>query len=213
MREPLLSGASRLLYHARVPLQHDSPAKSCFALAVEAPGNISRDISLLRRRLFAALSDTSALAFPDLIVLAWGITAPGAAAPKLPPSDGIRRRLSFSMQKIPGSFASTETLVRDGRVFLGVEGPLGDFAGSASSIFKSLGFEPMPDPPFEPGVGFFISSKAELYARTDSRMAIPLPSFSFFSCSFSLLRFELGSDPFSAVRWTTVARARRIKSP
>jgi len=194
-----------------VSLQHDSSPKTCFAIAIEAPGNITREISLFRRQVFSRTQDASALAFPDVVVLAWGRSTSGRAVPAVTSSDDLRRRMSKVFQGIPGSFTSRGTAAHGGRVFLGIEGNLELFSKTAASFLDSLGCEIPTDPPFEAGIGFFISADAELYTRARSQLGIPSPSFSFFGCAFSLVRFDVALERFRAVTWKTIACARRIK--
>ena len=53
-----------------------------YALVLEPPGNEARELSLYRRRIFSALGDASALAFPDAAPLAFGLRLRSAEGPK-----------------------------------------------------------------------------------------------------------------------------------
>gem|GEM_PF-1103481 len=200
------------LYHEPVPLQHERPSSRRLAIALEPPGNVARELSLYRRRAFSALGDASALAFPDLAFLAWGFSLDRPSASLRSPG-----RCNISLQAcwrdVEGPFASSRPVVRRSLVYLELEGSVGALASNAAAALASLGCAPDAAPPLDPGLGFF------LYGLGD-HLAAPLragppdpPRISFMDCSLVLLRVDIGSDPFRAASWKTLARSRRRTGP
>lgn len=157
------------------------------------------------------MSDASALAFPDVLVLAWGSSTSERPVNPITSSDDLRRRMSKVFQGISGAFTSGGITAHEGCLFLGLYGNLEAFSKAALSFLASLDCEELAAPPFEAGIGFFISADTEIYTQARAQLDIPVPSFSFFSCAFSLLRFDFLPEPFRAITWKTIARARRLK--
>jgi len=172
-------------------------------LALEAPGNISRDISLYRRSLFAATLSGSALAFPDAVPLAFARSAPCS-------QKRACASLETAWKGISGSFSS-EGIVSSGKgLYLGLGGPLAPLAEASRSALANLGFETAAKAPLETGLGFFLCARQPL---ADAVSSIAPPSLNFRDCSLVLFGLRFAADPFSACTWLELARSRRRTGP
>jgi hypothetical protein len=178
-------------------------------LALEPPGNVSRDLCLYRRRLFGALAAPSALAFPECLVLAFAIGSVGLRRVSGP----LRRdpAIGAAWTGIKEDFGPGRIFARGDSLFLRVEGPVPALAASAGVFFESLGASADPEPPFPPAEGFFLCGR--LGARVDSAISAAEgegpPELSFRDCSLVLMAWEGGTDPLSALRWRELGRAAR----
>src|SRR5512145_811851 len=179
-----------------------------FALCLEPPGNIGRDLSLFRRGLFRSSAEASALAFPDLAFLAWGMRKAGREASLGSPL-ALRRAVAGCLPGIDGRFSTSAPLSAGDCLFLGLEGPLAELCGAARSALAALGLEIDEAPPFPSGMGFFMLKSPTLASNADLPTCIQAPKLSFLDCHLSLIRMELGPDPFAAARWEQHCRVRR----
>jgi hypothetical protein len=200
------------LYHLAVRLQHEGGPKRRLAIALEPPGNCSRELSLYRRRIFRELGEASALALPDLAFLAWCL--PAGKGPASPRSPGrLRLELDSCWSGVDGSFATSGLASRSGSVFLSLEGSISMIVEHAARAAASLGLDVDPVPAIEPGRGFFLFRGADRLASLDPSALPPPPELSFLDCSIALLRFDLGAEPLAVASWRTLARSRRRTGP
>ncbi len=182
------------------------------ALCLEPPGNIGRDLSLFRRELFHASSEASALAFPDLAVLAWGRKPPGRSASLGSPL-ALKKALAACREGIVGAFSASAPRAFGDCLFLGLEGPLPDLCAAARSALRDLGLDFDEEPPFPPGLGFFLAKAESIASDAGFIDRIEAPSLSFLDCHLVLVRFETGPEPFAAARWSQLCRLRRRTGP
>ena len=178
--------------------------------ALEAPGNVSRDINRLRRALFAQSGETSALAFPDVVPLAY-IACPSHFSPSR--VAGVRRALGSCWEGTVGRFETSGVVFAHGSLYLGLAEPVGTLAQNARSLFTELGFEPCEGKPLEEGLGFFICRPADLEAARETATRFAPEALRFLDCSLVLLELCLTEDPFEAQSWKELARSRRRTGP
>jgi len=183
-----------------------------FALGLEPPGNIARELSLYRRELFRESSDTSALAFPDLAFLAWGTRRSGSSA-SLGSPIALRHALSSSLAGIDGPFALTTVKAFGDCLFLELDGPLEALCQAAGKAIKGLGLETGNPAPIEAGRGFFLLRIDTLVSGFGLPALAASPKLSFSACHLALIRLETGPDPFAAARWDYICRVRRHTGP
>ncbi len=193
-----------------------------YALVLEPPGNEARELSLYRRRIFSALGDASALAFPDAAPLAFGLRLRSADSPKA----GLARAalepaLSALWKERSEGFASAGGLVEaGGSLYLGLGSSFEALAADAAGILGGLGLGPLAAEgaetasgalscPWRAGLGFFVCGRSSLEAAA----ALSPPALSFFDSALALYRLEPGPDPFQALSWRTVAEVRRLSGP
>lgn len=182
------------------------------ALCLEPPGNIARELSLYRRSLFHESAESSSLAFPDLVLLAWARTSLGKPASLGSPVI-LRNVLSATWEGIEGPFSSTSIQSWGACLFLGLAGPVSALCRAACSAIERLGLEHEQTPPFQAGLGFFIMRREHGLLRPELPALSAPPRLSFLDCHIALLRFDIGADPFSAARWEYRARVRRRTGP
>lgn len=173
-------------------------------IALEPPGNVARDLALFRRELFARLGEPSALAFPEIVPLAFASPAAGPAA----------RELGGCWKGIGGSFSSGAPVLSGGLLYLALSGPFEELGARARAL---VGQEraPVAEPPLATGIGVFLCRPVDpARALAEAESATP-PRVSFGDCSLALfgLRFGAASGrsagPFAALRWRELARAGR----
>jgi hypothetical protein len=177
------------LYHESVQLQ---------LIALEPPGNVARDLALFRRKLFARLGDGSALAFPEVLPLAFASEA-GPVSPS---------RLVECWEGVEESFSSAEPLISKGLLYLAMSGPIEKLSSRGAEALGRRGV-PVEKPPFEAGIGFFLCRPANPEIASRTAMLLGPPRADFRDCSLVLLGLRLGADPFSAATWRELGRARR----
>ena len=206
-----------------------------YALVLEPPGNEARELSLFRRRIFSALGDASALAFPDAAPLAFGLRLRSAAGPKLRLSrSALVPALSALWKECPGGFASADEasaaagggsaagglVEAGGSLYLGLGPSFGTLAAAAAASLGGLGLRPLaaegaeaargsPPCPWRAGLGFFVCGRSSLEAAA----ALSPPALSFFDSALALYRLEPGPDPFQALSWRAVAEVKRLSGP
>jgi hypothetical protein len=174
-------------------------------VAIEPPGNVARDIALYRRRLFSALGEGSALAFPDILPLAFA--SPGT---KL-----SRAGLEGCWQGVDGRLAATGPLLSGGLLYLSVEGPLRSLSSRVEALLDAQsGRQDRAAPaPLEAGIGFFLCRSAEPEVALREALSLEPPGLSFLDCALVVLRLRYGPDPFMAQTWRELARAKRRTGP
>jgi hypothetical protein len=167
-------------------------------LALLPPGNVTRELALLKRRRFAALGDASGLALPDIAILA---LAPGSPSPE------GRREAEMAMreawEETEGSFMSSGYIIEGGFVYLSL-GPAFDTLWShLREAIQPFGAEADKEiPGLAPGRGLFIG-KGETPER---EMA-----FTFRQAFLALYELSLtrSGDALSATSWQEAARLPR----
>ncbi|MDP3177383.1 MAG: hypothetical protein Q8M76_05725 [Spirochaetaceae bacterium] len=195
-----------------------------FAIGLEPPGNIEREVALFKRRLFAILGDPSALAFPDSVILAFGARPPG-----LSPFSGVDRReiaralaqalarvwesvdpaIAFGIGEPEEKGETGKALEEAGSaLFLGFHGPIEGLADRARSFFGTIGLSELENQPFASGRGCFLCAKATAAARAAAAMAAP-PVAGFRDCALVLWSFAVPREDFRASSWRELARAER----
>ncbi len=187
---------------------HTDEGASALLIALEPPGNIARDIALFRRQLFGRLGEASALAFPEIVPLAFALP--------------LARRLSTGELEscwdgLSGAFDSSGVIDSRGLIYLSLDGPLDELRRRATEAFRSAGLQPWNDAPLETGVGFFVCRCADpaLGREESARIGVPRAGFRDCSLVYFGLRFARGpapgfeARPFSALSWREFARAKR----
>lgn len=199
-----------------------------FMIAVDPPGNAAREISLYRRRLFEALGEPSARAFPDSLPLAFApprhrrATAASdsdrAANASETTAAGAKRvrssaaALSRIWAGIEGSFDAAAPFEHDGLLYLGVSGPIAKVRDSAYSAFQALGFDAFglsEEKPLRAGIGFFLCKASRMQEALDAALRLAPSDLHFDVCSIALYRLDMGDAPFEAMVWHEQARALR----
>ena len=170
-------------------------------IALEPPGNVARDLARYRRELFSLLGEGSALAFPELVPLAFR-SLPG----KLPPG-----ALRACWEGIDGAFGSAAPLLSRGLLYLAISGPVAELSARATAAFGGTAFgdADLRDAPLEPGIGVFLCRPSDPDRGLREALGIGPPRVVFRDCSLLLLNLRLGSDPLAAATWRERARARR----
>jgi hypothetical protein len=166
-------------------------------IALEPPGNVARDLALFRRKLFSVLGEGSALAFPEIVPLAFSSRPRGSE-----PMD-----LSDCWQGLEGGFSSSGLLLSGGKLYLSLSGPLDTLSSRASALL--LPGEAEEAMPLEAGLGVFLCRPRDPVAAMEEAERIGAPRADFLDCSLVLLALRYSADPFSALRWREQARAKR----
>jgi hypothetical protein len=171
-------------------------------VALEPPGNVARELALFRRELFHRLGEGSALAFPEMVPLAY---APPPVAPI--PRGSAARRLAECWGGIEGSFSAAGLQLEGGLLYLSMKGPIAELSARVAAAF---GPDPSPGgQALAPGIGVFLCRPSDpgLALREAGLMGAPRADFR--DCSLTLLGIQTGADPFSAAVWRELARAKR----
>jgi hypothetical protein len=172
-------------------------------IALEPPGNVAREIALFRRALFARLGEASALAFPELIPLAFAGHPDGPAS-----RSRTRRLLEECWFGIEGAFGGDGALISGGSLYLSMGGPMGALRAAAAAM-PARGAPLDIKAPLEVGLGFFLCRPADTELALAEATRIGLPRVGFLDCSLVILGLRLGPDPYAAAAWRELARARR----
>jgi hypothetical protein len=213
------------LYHAPVHLQKSDFTPPAIVIALEPPGNIAAEIARYRSRLFSALAEPSARAFPELLPL---MTV--RAVPTDPPPSGRLRRkelhrleaarertLARAWSGAEGGFSSGPPAIIGGRLYLTIEGPFDALASSLAGLLPSLGLEPAAGAvsPIAPRSGFFLCAPRDGAAALAAAESLGPPEFSFMACRIALVSVFYGHDAFSTLVWEELYGAwrPRAKSP
>jgi hypothetical protein len=178
------------LYHKTVQMQ---------IIALEPPGNVARDLALFRRALFAALGEGSALAFPEIVPLAFASRPPRQR----------RGSLAACWDGVEGRFSSSGLFLARGGLYLGMSGPLPLLSSRASGCLGEAQGELGSSWPLEAGVGFFLCRPSEPELALAAAARIGAPRADFLDCSLSRSCLRFGTDPFSAMTWRELGRAKR----
>jgi hypothetical protein len=185
-------------------------------VGLEPPGNVAREIALFRRRVFRGTGDTSALAFPEVVPLAFSAfskSAPESPRPRREPRPLDYARIlttpSPMWDGVAGSFNTGEIIERGSGLYLLVDGPLEALASQAALRLAGFGAAPFVEPPLACGLGFFICLPPAAGAGADPLAALISglgpPRLAFRDSSLLLARLTLGPDPFAAGRWRPLA--------
>jgi hypothetical protein len=184
-------------------------------IALEPPGNAARDIVLYRRRIFSALGEASALAFPELVPLLWLFPR------ELP---GGRRAGPFMRgcwRGIAAPFATTGPMASGGLLYLGLEGPLESVANALRQALPSAAslaspndeVEEHPAAPLRPCLGFFLCPCPDPVPALAAALSLDPPQVDFLDCAVVDMGLRSGPDPFKALSWTILAREPRRTGP
>jgi hypothetical protein len=168
-------------------------------IALEPPGNVARDLALYRRELFARLGEGSALAFPEIVPLAFASDAGRLSA----------LALADCWKGIEGSFRATEPQISRGILYLAMEGPLSALSSRAFEASLAMGKHFSIESPLETGIGIFLCRPADPSLALAEAARIGPPRAGFRDCSLILLGLRLGAEPFAAATWRVLARAKR----
>ena len=170
-------------------------------IALEPPGNVARDLSLYKRRLFSGLGVGSSLAFPEILPLAF-------AAKAAPPAS---MALAACWDGIGDGFTSDGLLVIKGILYLALRGPIERLSSRVAELMSGRGGGLYPlDPPLEPGVGFFLCRPdSDPETALSEALVLEPPRADFRDCALVVLDLSFGPDPFAAVAWRETARAKR----
>ncbi len=174
-------------------------------IALLPPGNVARDLAMFRRELFSLLGEASALAFPEMVPLAFA-SSPGRLA---------IRDLAGCWKGIGGSFSSAAPVVSRGLLYLALVGPLEELCSRAAGALRARGLAPWAEPPLEAGMGVFLCRPADPGLALSVAERIPPPRAAFGDCSLALLALRFGPSrdhvpgAFVALRWRELARAGR----
>jgi len=178
---------------------------SGLVIALLPPGNVARDLALFRRGLFSRLGEASALAFPEMVPLAFA--SPGGRL--------ATRELEGCWKGIGGSFSSAAPVVSGGLLYLALGGPLEELCSRAAQALRAGGLAPLTAPPLETGVGVFLCRPADPSMALSVAEGMPPPRAAFGDCSLALLALRIGPErdripgAFVSLRWRELARARR----
>jgi hypothetical protein len=170
-------------------------------LTLEPPGNVGRELALYRREFFARLGEGSALAYPEAAPLAIA-----SAVGRLPRGWPSRQLLEGCWKGIEGAFSGAGPLMARGLMYLALKGPLAELSLRASKILEGWGDGQAG---LEPGIGFFICRPSSPPAALREAELIGPPSLRFLDCSLVLFGLKHPDDPFEALSWRELARARR----
>jgi hypothetical protein len=185
--------------------------------ALEAPGNVAREIALYRRRLFAELGETSALAFPELLPLT--IALPPSEAPTRPSRKALEHFLDPGWDGVAGDFRLAQPVLSRGLLYLRTEGPVEALAAAVRSLVGGRGFAIESPPLLDCALGFFLCrlgglSETRLGLTPEAALAAALelapPSLGFADAQLVFMRFDSGADPFSSLAWKELIVSRRL---
>lgn len=185
-------------------------------IALEPPGNAARDIALFRRRIFSALGEASALAFPELVPLLW--LFPGA--PQAARRAGLFMRDCW--RGIEAPFSTTSPMASGELLYLGLEGPLESLASALRQSLPSAAVDPssptgetqeLTAAPLRPCLGFFLCPCPDHGPALAAASSLDPPRVDFLDCAIVDMTLRSGPDPFRALSWTIQARETRRTGP
>ena len=181
--------------------------------ALEPPGNVAAELALYRGRLFAALAEPSARAWPEVIPLAFATEGHADLAP----GSRERRRLEALLRQawrgIEGGFSSTRPFLREGSLYLGFDGPLAALADSLAEGLPEYGRGSAADAaPLAARIGVFLCRPRDVERGLEAALGLGPPASAFAACRLSILRAEHGGEPLSATAWRELAAAWRPRS-
>jgi len=175
--------------------------------ALEPPGNVARELALFRRRLFSALGEGSALAFPELLPLVFAVKPLGVQ------NAGRRallaRLLDEAWTGVRGRFRIEELVVEAGSLYARVEGPVADLAAALRGALDQTGLRLEERAPLAPALGVFLCRTAKADSALAAARELSPPKLSFGDASLLFLRFDFGPNPFAALSWRELLRSRR----
>lgn len=180
-------------------------------IALEPPGNIARELALFRRQFFARLGEASALAFPEIVPLAFAGSASASSRPG-------RQELASCWTGLEGSFASASAIESRGHLYLAMNGPLEELSSRAVAAFLAARLEAPMESPLATGLGCFLCRSSDPQRALQEAERIGVPRVNFRDCSIVLLGLRYGYtgpdrnrevDPLEALSWRELARARR----
>lgn len=169
-----------------------------FAVAIEPPGNVVRDI---RRAFFASLGSASpslGMGMPTAVYLSFHRRAPGAAVSRNKLRQAFLKWAKELIPLVPGEFFF--------RPAQGKPALLPEHPGSLTPLLKAaakaedLGLEALP-------IGFFLSL-GEIFLPSPVTSA-GTDGFSFRRADLILLRCLSDSDLASSLSWEIIARIKR----
>ena len=172
-------------------------------ITLEPPGNVARDVALFRRKLFSHLGEGSALAFPEVVPLAFSQLFDDPKKKK-----AFSSSLTKCWMEIEGSFSSTEPLISNGLLYLAINGPIAQLVALVAETLEEIGAPPETGP-VGTGIGFFLCRPLDPKIALRTALRIGYPRLHFHDCSLVLFALRFGADPFSAATWRELARARR----
>ncbi len=172
-------------------------------ITLEPPGNVARDVALYRRKLFSDLGEGSALAFPEVVNLAF---SPHLDAPKV--KNAFLSTLATCWAGIGGAFSSEGPRISEGLLYLAISGPIAQLAARVAEALEESGL-PQEIGPVGTGIGFFLCRPPDPEIALRTALRIGYPRVHFLDGSLLLLGLRFGADPFRAATWRELARARR----
>ena len=187
---------------------------SSIAICLQPPGNVARELVLYKRRLFSELGCASALAFPEIALIASGRTFDTAEG-KARNRREIHTAMTSAWAGLQGSFTSGDLVLQKGIYYLRLEAPFSELTvrlGEALSGPSAL--------PLTCGAGFYLCAAADVDAAGDDGSAgegrgldIKPPPLSFYAASLSLYRFYLSApstdQALDACAWRELDRVPR----
>jgi hypothetical protein len=198
-------------------------------LALAPPGNLARDLALFRRRIFSVLGEASALAYPEIVPLAFAGRRgrePAGGPPDRSRVPGPRGRatavraagtIGSAWTGVEGSFELGGLGIRGDCLYLELSGPLEALGKAAEAALGRLGIPALASAPLAAAFGFFLCrfpppglAGEEALSRIE---ALGPPRGRFLDCSLVLYRITRGAAPFAAVAWSEEARTRRLSGP
>lgn len=175
------------------------------AICLVPPGNVAREIALLKRRLFSMTGEALALALPEFVLLSAHAWEPGMGRK-------LRRRemaigLEAAWSGIEGGFAITEPSLDSGWLALGLDGPVEALRRAIGPLVEEGAEEAHPAFPI---VSAFLLCPLgeEAGSAMLADVAAP-PRLAFHAAELALFRIRFTGEGLSATTWARQCGARR----
>jgi len=219
------------LYHGQVIPRKPIEAGRLYIVGIEPPPNVVALLATYRGRLFSALAEPSARAFPELLplVAARAIQGPPGSRPSIVRLERRRdprlsARLSRAWEGVEGSFSAQAPFPSGKALYLGTEGPVAKAAAAVLGLLPDLGLEPAStdaslteasafDHPelLAANRAFFLCEPGEAAPGLEAALRSSPPGFTFRACRLVLYKLSFAEPPRSGISWEEVAFAWRPK--
>lgn len=163
-----------------------------FAIALVPGGNILRTIGDIKTLNFRRGGSGYARGLPEAIYLGFYSGSVGGKSV----ARRFHRQGNDILASLPEKLICKEAATREGYSYIASALPLDATRTLCDKTAASLGFLPAEDPPFCPGLGFFIGKDVTLPA---------FEAFSFRHLDLVCMKIDRGDEEWLSLAWTVIA--------
>ena len=166
------------------------------------PGNVARELSAYKGRLFRALGDPLVRAFPEMVFLA--ASAWDKAYVERQRLHSFHSEMASAWVGLDGGFVSTSLFIDSGWLALGLGGPTEELRKRIQGLpGEAAGL------PFPAAACFPLCPVAEGMERLGRAEAERPPCLSFHAAELALFGFTFTGGAMTAQSWSKLAKVRR----